>query len=209
MPGFEPRVPDPESRVPDPEAGGQRWDDMVLVGRIARPHGIRGQVIITPETDFIDERFQVGGTLWCRTPKGIEPLTIDSMRLQKGRPILGFEGLARIEDVERLAGAELRIPECALHPLADGAFYHHQLIGCVVETVGGERVGDVVGVGGGSSGSLLEIEGPRGRVLIPFAVDICVEIDVQARRIRIDPPEGLLEVNASRQAAGPTPDPEA
>jgi 16S rRNA processing protein RimM len=171
------------------------WDEMVLVGRIARPHGIRGQVTVTPETDFVDDRFQTGGTLWCKTPSGIEPLTIDSMRVQKGRPIVGFEGFARIEDVERLAGAELRVPERALRPLADGVFYHHQLIGCVVDTVGGERVGDVVAVEGGSSGSLLEIEGPRGQVLIPFAVDICVEIDVQARRIRIDPPEGLLDVN--------------
>jgi 16S rRNA processing protein RimM len=174
------------------------WDEMVLVGRIARPHGIRGQVIVTPETDFVDDRFQAGGTLWCKTPSGIEPLTIDSMRVQKGRPIVGFEGFARIEDAERLAGAELRVPEHALRPLADGAYYHHQLIGCVVDTVGGERVGDVVGVEGGSSGSLLEIEGPRGQVLIPFAVDICVEIDVQTKRIRIDPPEGLLDVNEIR-----------
>jgi 16S rRNA processing protein RimM len=171
------------------------WDEMVLVGRIARPHGIRGQVIVAPETDFVEDRFQASGTLWCKTTRGIERLTIESMRVQKGRAVVGFEGFARIEDVERLAGAELRVPEHALQPLGDGAYYHHQLIGCVVETIRGERVGDVVAVEGGSSGSLLEIEGPRGQVLIPFAVDICVEIDVQARRIRIDPPEGLLDVN--------------
>ena len=175
--------------------GPPEWDEMVLVGRIARPHGIRGQVIVTPETDFIEDRFQPGGTLWCRTRQGVERLTIDSMRVQKGRPVVGFDGFARIEDVERLAGVELRVPEQALQPLGDGAYYHHQLIGCVVETVAGERVGEIVGVEGGSSGSLLEVDGPRGQVLIPFAMDICVEIDVQARRIRIDPPEGLLDVN--------------
>ena len=174
------------------------WDQMVLVGRVARPHGIRGQVVITPETDFVEDRFQAGATLWCQTARGIERLSIDSMRVQKGRPIVGFEGFTRIEDVERLAGVELRVPEQALQPLGDGAYYHHQLIGCVVDTVGGERVGDVVGVSGGSSGSLLEVVGPRGQVLIPFAVDICVEIDVQAKRIRIDPPEGLLDVNEIR-----------
>jgi 16S rRNA processing protein RimM len=171
------------------------WNEMVLVGRIARPHGIRGQVIVTPETNFVDERFQAGAAMWCKTARGVERLTIASMRVHKGRPIVGFEGFARIEDVERLAGSELRIPDEALQPLPDHAFYHHQLIGCVVETVGGERVGDVVGVEGGSSGSVLEIVGPRGQMLVPFAVDICVEIDVQAKRIRIDPPEGLLEVN--------------
>ena len=171
------------------------WDEMVLVGRIARPHGIRGEVIVTPETDFVEDRFQAGGTLWCKTMRGIEPLTIDSMRVQKGRPIVGFDGFGRIQDVERLAGLELRVPEETLRPLGEGTYYRHQLIGCVVDTVGGERVGEVVRVEGGSSGSLLEVDGARGQVLIPFAVDICVEIDVQARRIRINPPEGLLDVN--------------
>ena len=98
------------------------WDEMVLVGRVARPHGIRGQVIITPETDFVEDRFHAGGTVWCKTTRGIEALTIDSMRVQKGRPIVGFDGFARIEDVERLAGVELRVPEHELQRLGDGAY---------------------------------------------------------------------------------------
>jgi 16S rRNA processing protein RimM len=77
-------------------------------------------------------------------------------------------------------------------------YYHHQLIGCAVETVAGERVGHVVRVNGGAAGSLLEVDGPRGEVLIPLAVEICVEIDVEQKRIRIAPPEGLLDVNRSR-----------
>ena len=168
---------------------------MVLVGRIARPHGIRGQVVVTPETDFVEERFHEGATLWCRTARGDEQLTVASMRVQKGRPIVGFDGFASIDDVERLRGAELRIPEAALQPLSDGAYYHHQLIGCAVDTIGGERVGEVVRVAGGSAGSVLEIDGPRGQVLVPLAAEICVDIDVRGKRIRIDPPEGLLDVN--------------
>jgi ribosomal 30S subunit maturation factor RimM len=64
--------------------------------------------------------------------------------------------------------------------------------------VAGESVGEVVGVEGGAGGSLLEVEGSRGQVLIPLAVEICVEIDVGTKRIRINPPEGLLDVNRSR-----------
>jgi 16S rRNA processing protein RimM len=169
---------------------------MVLVGRVARTHGIRGQVIVSPETDFIEDRFQTGATLWCRTARGDEQLTVASMRVQNGRPVVGFEGFARIEDVERLAGAELRIPEALLQPLAEGSYYLHQLTGCVVETVSGRQVGPVVRVEGGASGSLLVIDGARGEVLIPLVTEICVEIDVAAKRIRIDPPEGLLELNA-------------
>jgi 16S rRNA processing protein RimM len=168
---------------------------MVLVGRVARPHGIRGQVVVNPETDFVEERFAPGATLWTRIDHGDERLVVSTMRVQNGRPIVAFEGLERIDDVTRLAGAELRVPEDALQQLEKGTFYQFQLIGCAVETTSGQHVGDVARVEGGSGGSLLVIDGPRGEILIPLAVDICVDIDVEARRIRIDPPPGLLELN--------------
>lgn len=174
------------------------WDEMVLVGRIARPHGIRGQVIVNPETDFVDDRFRSGATFRTRSARGEEQLTVTSARVQNGRPVLALEGFSSIEDVQRLAGLELRVPEGELRPLEAGIYYHHQLIGCAVETVAGERVGEVVRVNGGAAGSLLEVDGPRGEVLIPLAVAICVEIDVGQKRIRIAPPEGLLDVNRSR-----------
>jgi 16S rRNA processing protein RimM len=169
---------------------------MVVVGRVARPHGIRGQVIVNPETDFVEDRFSVGATFWTRSVRGDEQLTVASARVQNGRPVIGFEGFSSIKDVERLAGLDLRVPEAELQPLDQGRYYHHELIGCAVETVGGERVGDVVKVESGAAGSLLAVEGPRGEVLIPLASEICVDIDVEAKRIRIDPPDGLLDVNA-------------
>jgi 16S rRNA processing protein RimM len=168
---------------------------MVLVGRVARPHGLRGQVIVNPETDFVEDRFKVGAIFWTQSARGEEQLTVISARVQNGRPVIGLEGFSRIEDVERLAGLELRVPEGELQPLEAGMYYHHQLIGCAVETIAGEHVGEVVRVNGGAAGSLLEVNGPRGEVLIPLAVEICVEIDVEQKRIRIAPPEGLLDVN--------------
>jgi 16S rRNA processing protein RimM len=168
---------------------------MVLVGRIARPHGIRGQVIVTPETDFVEERFRAGATFWTRSDRGAELLTVTSARVQNGRPVIGFEGFTSIEDVERLAGLDLRVTEDTLQPLAPGAYYVHDLVGCVVETASGERVGEVKGVDGGAGASVLNIAGPRGEVLVPLAADICIEVDVAARRIRIAPPRGLLELN--------------
>ena len=82
------------------------WDDMALVGRIARPHGLRGQVVINPETDFVEERFAEGATVWTRSVAGDEQLTVASLRVQNGRPVVGFEGFTRVEDVERLAGGD-------------------------------------------------------------------------------------------------------
>jgi 16S rRNA processing protein RimM len=174
------------------------WDAMVLVGRIARPHGIRGQVIVTPDTDFVEDRFRVGATFWTRSAGGHEQLTIAAARVQNGRPVVGFEGFSTIDEVERLSGLELRVPESELKPLGEGSYYHHQLVGCVVETTTGERVGDVVRVDGGVAGSLLVIAGGRGEVLVPLVTGMCVEIDIAGRRIRIDPPAGLLELNEAR-----------
>jgi 16S rRNA processing protein RimM len=172
---------------------------MALVGRIARPHGLKGQVVINPETDFVEERFAAGSTVWTKSAAGEEQLTVASLRVQNGRPIVGFDGFTRIEDVERLAGQELRVPEGALRPLQAGTYYEHQLVGCTVETTSGSVVGEVVKIEGGAGASRLVMNGRRGEILIPLASDICVEIDVANKRIRIDPPEGLLELNEVRR----------
>jgi len=176
-----------------------RWDDMVVVGRIGRPHGIRGQVVVNPETDFPDQRFRTGASFWIRSSQGDEPLTIGSVRFHGGRAVIGFEGFASIEEVERLAGLELRVPEEELTALGPGLFYHHQLVGCVVEMPDGSVVGKVSRIEGGLGGSRLVVDGQDGEILVPLATEICVDIDVAAKRIRIQPPEGLLDLNRSRR----------
>ena len=185
------------SRIPDP--GSPVWDDMVLVGRIARPHGLRGHVAVHPETDFIDERFRPGAVVWTRIDGRDASLTIAEARVQNGRPVIAFEGRLNREDVEPLAGLDLRVPENSLRRLEPGHFYEHQLVGCIVETVGGSTVGPVVRVEGGAGGSRLVADGERSEVQIPLAADICVEIDVAARRIRIEPPPGLIDLNETKR----------
>ena len=175
------------------------WDDMVLVGRIARPHGLRGQVAVNPETDFVEERFRPGAILWMLSELGVQQLTIAASRMQNGRPIVAFEGLGRIEEVEALAGRELRIPELSLRPLAPGQYYEHQLAGCVVETVAGVELGTVVRVEGGAGGSRLIVDGKRSEIQIPLVEGICSEVDIAAKRIRVEPPEGLVELNETRR----------
>lgn len=171
---------------------------MVLVGRVARAHGLQGHVIVNPETDFVDERFKVGATLWTLRGDVLTPTVIDEMRVQGGRPVIRLQGVTTIDAATSLAGLDLRVPETTLQPLEAGTYYHHQLIGCAVEAAG-ETVGEVTKVEGGSGGSLLVVSGPRGDVLIPLAADICVEIDVAARRIRVEAPEGLLDLNETKK----------
>jgi 16S rRNA processing protein RimM len=170
---------------------------MVLVGRIGRPHGLRGQVVVNPETDFVEQRFRPGARVWTRKGGHAESLVIASSRVQSGRPVIGFEGRSRREDVEPLAGLELRVPEDTLRPLEPGHYYEHQLVGCLVEMGRNVILGQVVGVEGGAGGSRLVVDGKGGEILIPLAVDICVNIDIAGRKIRIEPPEGLIDLNVT------------
>jgi 16S rRNA processing protein RimM len=181
------------------ETNPPSWDDMVLVGTVARPHGLRGQVAVNATTDFPEERFAAGATLWTKLEGAVTALRVESVRFQSGRPVVGFADRTSIDAVESLAGCELRIPEGELQPLAEGVYYHHQLVGCVV-MAGERRVGTVTKVEGGAGGSLLVVQGDRGEVLIPMAAHICVAIDVAARRIDVAPPEGLLELNVPANA---------
>jgi 16S rRNA processing protein RimM len=171
------------------------WDEMAVVGRIARPHGIRGQVIVNPETDFPEERFGVGATLFVRRGDRIEPFTVTTSRIQQGRPVIGLEGVADMNTAQTLAGLEFRVPAETLAVLPEGTFYHHDLVGCVVTTVDGVAVGTVSAVEGDAGNTRLVVQSERGEVLVPLAVDICTQIEPDAKRIVIQPPEGLLDVN--------------
>ena len=177
------------------------WDDLVLVGVVARTHGHRGAVIVNPETDFPEERFRAGATVWMRRGGEAAAVEIRDAWFHQGRPVLTLEGVESMNDAERLRGAELRVPEAALQPLPDGRYYHFRLVGCEVVTARGERVGEVRAVEGDAGGERLVVDGPDGEVLVPFAEAICTSVDVEARRIVIDPPEGLLEINRRGPAA--------
>ena len=168
---------------------------MAVVGRIARAHGIRGQVIVDPETDFPEERFQPGAELFIERQGEPEALRITTVRFHRARPIIGVDGVATMSEAELLAGRELRVPRERLAALPAETFYRHELIGCAVFTVGGDRVGDVSGVEGTMTGSRLVVDGPKGEILIPMVAAICRTIDVGSKRIVIDAPDGLLELN--------------
>jgi 16S rRNA processing protein RimM len=102
------------------ESSHPNWDDMVLVGIIARAHGLRGQVVVNPETDFIEDRFAAGAGVWARIGGDATRLIVGSKRVQGGRPVIGFEGIETVDAAEALAGTELRIHESELQPLAEG-----------------------------------------------------------------------------------------
>ena len=171
------------------------WKDMALVGRIARAHGIRGQVVVNLDTDFPEARFQPGAELFVERGGRVQALRLTTVRFQHDRPVIGIEGIETMNEAEQLAGCELRVPVGDLAELPAGTFYRHELIGCRVETAGGESIGVVDDVEGTIGGSRLIVGGRRGEIQIPLAVEICTTIDVGGKRIVVNPPEGLLELN--------------
>jgi 16S rRNA processing protein RimM len=173
------------------------WDAMAVVGRIARAHGNRGEVIVNLETDFPLERFRPGADVFIERRGVVEALRLTKVRFQHERPVLAIESVATMNDAEALAGFELRVPVERLAALPAGTFYRHELIGCRVETQSGAAIGVVRGVEGTVDRSRLVVDGgSRGEILIPLVAEICTAVDIAGQRIVIEPPEGLLELNA-------------
>jgi 16S rRNA processing protein RimM len=171
---------------------------MVLVGRIVRPHGNRGQVLVAPETDFAEARFAPGATIWYRRAGETASIEVTDCRFHDGRPIIGLAGVASISDAEVFRGCELRVPDAALPALGAGQFWYHELLGCAVVTTGGEAVGQVARIDEGAT-DLLVVLGPSGEVLVPMVDSICRRFDIAGRKIEIEPIAGLLDVNAMKE----------
>ena len=172
---------------------------MAVVGVVARPHGIRGQVVVNSETDFPEERFRTGATLFAMRDGRIEPFSVTTSRVQQGRPVIGLEGVEDMDGARSLAGLEFRVPVDTLVSLPEGSYYHHDLIGCGVVMPDGTPIGTVTAVEGAAGNPRLVVQGDRGEMLIPLATDICPTIDTVAKRIVVIPPDGLLELNERRK----------
>jgi len=170
-------------------------EGLITVARIARARGLRGELVADLLTDF-PERFASRDSVVALFPNGErEPLKIEEHWFQRDRIVLKFAGYDTIEAAKTLVGCQLAIPESERVTLSDGEFYDWELAGCRIETVSGETLGNVREVMRAGGVEMLVVANESGREsLIPMARDICVEIDVERKLIRVDPPEGLLEL---------------
>jgi 16S rRNA processing protein RimM len=169
--------------------------ELVVVARVAKPRGVRGEVACELLTDF-PERFDLIDELVAVFPGGRRArLGLEGHWLHGDRVVLKFAGYDSPEESAALAGCELAVPESEAVELEEGEFYDWQLEGCRVETVEGREVGTVREVlhTGGEAPVLVILDGAGRENLVPLAESICVEINVAAKLIRVDAPEGLLE----------------
>ncbi|HEX5401438.1 MAG TPA: ribosome maturation factor RimM [Pseudonocardiaceae bacterium] len=171
--------------------------DLRMVGRIVKPHGIRGELVITVSTDSAELRFAVGSVLFVTSRDGsvARSLTVTAARPHTGRLLVCFEGVEGRDAAEALRGAVLTADPVALPDIEDpDEFYDHQLEGLAVVTMAGTAVGTVREVLHGAGGELLVVDRDGGgETLVPFVRQIVPEVDVPGGWILLDPPPGLLD----------------
>jgi 16S rRNA processing protein RimM len=167
----------------------------LVVGRIGRPHGIRGEVTVEVRTDDPDLRFAPGSVL-TTDPARLGPITVAAARWHSGRLLLSVAGVSDRTAAEGLRGAILsaEVPEDEL-PEDPEEFYDHQLRGLVAVSTDGTALGTVTDVVHLPGQDLLALDHEGREVLVPFVAELVPEIDVDAGRIVIDPPPGLLTLD--------------
>ncbi|WP_020661665.1 ribosome maturation factor RimM [Amycolatopsis benzoatilytica] len=169
----------------------------VVVGRIAKAHGIRGELAVDVRTDSPQERFAVGAVVTTKLRDGsTRELTIAAAREHSGRLLVRFEQVLTRDVAETLRGALLLADTDTLPPTGDpDEFYDHELAGLSAELADGTVVGKVVEVVHSPAGELLELDHDGRSVLVPFVRAIVPVVDVAGGRVVLDPPEGLLDAD--------------
>lgn len=167
----------------------------LVVGRIGRPHGIKGEVSVEVRTDEPELRFAAGSVL-VTDPADRGPLTVQRSHWHSGRLLVTFDGVVGREGAEALRNTVLVVDSDDLPGLDDpDEYYDHQLIGLAAELASGGPVGVVEDVIHSPAGDLLSIRKPDGgEALVPFLAAMVPSVDLAARRVLLDPPEGLLEL---------------
>jgi 16S rRNA processing protein RimM len=172
----------------------------LLVGRIARPHGVRGELVVEVRTDDPELRLAVG-TVLATEPAAAGPLTVAGSRWHSGRLLVRFAAVDDRTAAEELRGTLLVVDSADLgDPPDPDEFRDHQLIGLSVIESGGEEVGTVADVLHYGQ-DLLVVTGTGRRagaeILIPFVSAIVSDVDLAAGLVRVDPPPGLLDPEAA------------
>jgi 16S rRNA processing protein RimM len=168
--------------------------DTVVVGRIGRPHGVRGEVTVEVRTDDPDLRFVPGAVLRTDPPER-GPITIAGVHWHSGTLLLRLEGVDSREAAEAVRNTELVVPVAELPEIEDpDSYYDHQLVGLTARLSDDAVLGEVTAILHEAQDLLVVRRAEGGEVLIPFVSAIVPTVDVAGGFLVVDPPEGLLEL---------------
>jgi 16S rRNA processing protein RimM len=185
---------------------------LLVVGRVGKPQGIRGEVTVEVRTDDPEARFAPGAVL-ITDPTDRGPLTVAASRDQNGRLVVLFSGIADRNGAEALRNTLLLVDSATLPSPADpDEFHDFQLVGLLVELPGGDRLGTVSEVLHLPHGDVLAVRRDgvavgAPEVLVPFVHAMVPVVDVAGGRLVVDPPPGLLDLSEP-ELLGPEPPPD-
>lgn len=166
--------------------------DFYNVGKIVNTHGIRGDVRVMPTTDFVAERFAKGQDLYLQQAGEPLKLIVESARQHKGFILVKFVGYDNINDVQAFRDHELMVSGKDQHPLEDGQYYYHQIIGLSVKTVDGEELGTIKEIlsPGANDVWVVQRDGKKD-LLLPVIDDVVKDVDLDAGEVTVELMEGL------------------
>lgn len=171
--------------------------DRVLVGRIRRPHGVRGELLVEVVSD-VPGRLAPGSELWLESPEGDSRMvTVAAHRAHPRGARLLLEGIEDREAAARLRGAVLETERHAVTPAPAGSYYYFELTGCLCRDTRHGDLGQVCEVIEDGGGLLLEVRAGERLLLVPFVEEYVAAVDVAGRRIELQLPSGLLETCTS------------
>jgi 16S rRNA processing protein RimM len=169
--------------------------DFVVIGEVAKPHGVKGEVRVHTHTES-PSFFSGLDEIWLAAGDGrLRAYEIVAARTHKGGVLLTLAGVEDRDAAEMLRGAEVRVPEDALPEPAEDEIYMHEVLGLEVRLPDGGLLGTVRDFEVRGDSEVWSVEAPDGReILLPVADEFIVELDAEARRAVADPPPGLLEL---------------
>lgn len=168
------------------------WSEQVTIGRVVRPQGRKGELLVQVLSDRPDRFSALRRVLLPEPGGGTRLRNVVSTWPHKGRFVVKLEGVDSIDAAEAFRGLELRIDQDELAALPAGSYYHHQLLGLlVVDGTGSElgRVAELMETGGGAT--VLVVRGEAGETLVPLAEPFLRQVDLAAGRMVVERPEAV------------------
>ena len=173
----------------------------IAIGVIRKAHGVRGEASVEPWTDSVD-RFEdlEAVTLVSPDESQTREVRIEAMRAHAGRALMKFSGIDSPEAIQSLHGWTVEIPETAARTLEADEYFLHDLVGLTLIDGEGKDRGVVTDAYEGGGGVLLNVKRPDGREFeLPFAADLCTEIDLAGKRMVVVLPEGIENLETVKE----------
>lgn len=185
-------MPQRSGRIATPSSRSSTDQEPILVGEIVKPHGLRGDVVVAVYSEN-PARFAPGATLSAGNSAGTSDRKIVEVRPHLGKLIVLFEGVHGRDGAEALRGTKLFVSRSEVSPPEEGSYWEHQILGLKVFDPSGEELGTITSVLSGAGQDLWEVTSGDRSFLLPAVEAFVMKVDLEAGRVEVSVPPGLVE----------------